>query len=869
MKTLNLLYHVSTTTTTTTICFLFPPGLTDNEDMFFWKDSRGVHMLAHSQDNSRHNHDRRGAYAFSPDRNAANWRLSKNNEAWGEDFLVFDDCSATPIAKRQRPSLVFHPARDGVVLYLMTGVATTHHGLQWGDGWTVIQPVNTGLEPDQYTLNCTDTSSVCCWERCPGGQYGNSKACASCQTSSFVTDGKCLLQNVASTEPRDACLCVSCENGRLGSAWCELAQNAPSATCHGEGWKTLPGTSSGFGNGELQSNFSGPWFRCGGFDAGSQSGTGWYGHCIPVEGRCNGVGNCGDNTDEAGCGADFVGACQWPRFRAGVGGVCRECVVGDVDLGSYYPHFSQCLEAQPSVTGDRCICLKGVLKTTTTTTSTTVMTSTATDLAATTTVITPSSSSMTTEPSTTPVPIGVGSGATSSSSSVTTPSASVSTAEPTSTEEQPIQTTTSVPPETTTASVFVLSSRVAIETTGSNPVLDACFNGTGVFRNTDSFSCRSIQKAFHGTVCRVVTSQAPPAVIVLCDNVHVTVLSRTVFHTRATGQQERRRLQEQAAVAGGAAAGHRITFAYEVRLQPDATAAEAERTKQAFAGTTVAANLEHEFKQEFSVSSWGTGISVLGVSVEHGVQLTQKTAGVMLGTAAPVAGFSSAAGTVGPSPAGAEASTTVPPAGRQGRSSPRTRTTVVSENGSTTFPAWGVGILAAVVVVGVAVCCFGASGKRGKSETGFVLDSGHGGREGAQNGVVPGNGSVEKDERFAEVVNPSPRKEESAGEKVCVPDDQLRSGKEPEPSEDHLRESRTVPAAGSSWISRAGSQKLRSSDTTESMGLSAAGTKTPPTRPRNQSIASLKLEMMPTREGLDANSIKVEYGGEEGEEWCA
>ena len=50
--------------------------LTDNEDMFLWQDARGVHMLTHSQDNSHHNHDKRGGYAFSPD-GGRSWKLSK------------------------------------------------------------------------------------------------------------------------------------------------------------------------------------------------------------------------------------------------------------------------------------------------------------------------------------------------------------------------------------------------------------------------------------------------------------------------------------------------------------------------------------------------------------------------------------------------------------------------------------------------------------------------------------------------------------------------------------------------------------------------------------------------------------------------
>ena len=40
------------------------------------QDGRGVHMLTHSQDNSHHNHDKRGGYAFSPD-GGRSWKLSK------------------------------------------------------------------------------------------------------------------------------------------------------------------------------------------------------------------------------------------------------------------------------------------------------------------------------------------------------------------------------------------------------------------------------------------------------------------------------------------------------------------------------------------------------------------------------------------------------------------------------------------------------------------------------------------------------------------------------------------------------------------------------------------------------------------------
>ena len=99
----------------------------DVEDMWMWTSDRGVHMLMHSQDNSHYNHEARGAYAFSPDSDGADWRLSPT-EAW-PTHLSFDDCSSTALVKRQRPSLTFH-ATTGRPTHLLTGVATSSHGLE-------------------------------------------------------------------------------------------------------------------------------------------------------------------------------------------------------------------------------------------------------------------------------------------------------------------------------------------------------------------------------------------------------------------------------------------------------------------------------------------------------------------------------------------------------------------------------------------------------------------------------------------------------------------------------------------------------------------------------------------------------------------
>lgn len=339
--------------------------LTDNEDMHFWKDSRGVHMMSHSQDNSHHNHDRRGGYAFSPD-GGVTWKLEKDFGVWIEDYLVFDDCSGMHIAKRQRPSIIFHP-ETGLPMYLMSGVATTEHGLEWGDGWTAFQPINNGMAPDVYSSNCTVNGGAgeCCTHRCPVGKVGDSASgtCTDCSSSSLVTDGDCLVGNFASNDYRATCTCNRCENSKLGKS-CEYASNVQSSTCHGEGWKVQAGTQHGYGDGALAVGTGGPYFRCGSVD-GNGAGTGWFGNCIPAYGECNGVSNCGDGADEANC-SGFVKTCAWPTAK--IGGVCKECVVDDVNM-TKYPHYVSCLEAFTSANQLECTCLKGVFKTTTSTTT--------------------------------------------------------------------------------------------------------------------------------------------------------------------------------------------------------------------------------------------------------------------------------------------------------------------------------------------------------------------------------------------------------------------------------------------------------------------------------------------------------------------
>ena len=63
-----------------------------------------------------------GAYAFSPDGDPSNWRLSPD-EAW-EDHVSFDDCEGQKVFKRQRPGLVFDNLVLGTPSHLITGKPT-------------------------------------------------------------------------------------------------------------------------------------------------------------------------------------------------------------------------------------------------------------------------------------------------------------------------------------------------------------------------------------------------------------------------------------------------------------------------------------------------------------------------------------------------------------------------------------------------------------------------------------------------------------------------------------------------------------------------------------------------------------------------
>ncbi len=277
----------------------------NNEDMYLWSSSRGIHMLMHSQLDDHNNHKRRGAYAFSPDGLPHTWVLS-SEEAW-TTYLAYDNCSVSTITKRQRPSLAFDPV-TGAPTHLLTGVSTTADGLTWGDGWTSVQPL---LGASIAPVDC----GPCCDGPCLGGYIGSADSCSPCPEITNCREGRSagrpLFVDVsAEFGPRaDACVCLECEEGWLGD-YCETADPPSSAvSCwnqgSGSGTDLVPGT----GNGEV--------FRCGHLETdenGVAANAGFWGHCVAADARCNGIESCGDAADERSCEeGDMMVSCKWPK----------------------------------------------------------------------------------------------------------------------------------------------------------------------------------------------------------------------------------------------------------------------------------------------------------------------------------------------------------------------------------------------------------------------------------------------------------------------------------------------------------------------------------------------------------------------------
>ena len=266
----------------------------DAEDPYLWRSRRGVHMLMHNMntDHGLLHKKRRGAYAFSPD-GIGNWSFTET-EAW-ENALTFDDCAGYDAMKRQRASLVFDVA-TGAPSHLITGVSTSQDGIRWGDGWTAIQPINTG--PSAVAQACAG-GGACCAGRCAEDEIGRGGGV--CDPCPVDTACAAMVSNGA----RTSCECAACGPDHLryvdadDVATCSAPSNFSSQTCwNTAAWALAPGT----GNGDF--------FRCGRLE--DVRGTyvyncsfglcaGFYGHCIPAGARCNGVENCADSSppDEA------------------------------------------------------------------------------------------------------------------------------------------------------------------------------------------------------------------------------------------------------------------------------------------------------------------------------------------------------------------------------------------------------------------------------------------------------------------------------------------------------------------------------------------------------------------------------------------
>merc|ERR1719232_2247890 len=260
--------------------------------------------------------------------------MLSHDEAW-PTFLYYDDCGADAIVKRQRPSLVFDP-ETGEPTHLVTGVASSHHGLEWGDGFTVFQPISS-----KEILTKNTQNSDCDLAPCPVGSIADgSGGCDRCAPSDIPG---CLV--AASSPSRDQCICTECVNGMVGE-FCDIPKTVESTTCPNDGWKLLPGTNDG------------RLFRCGEvinfahFDETSSSWIGgkvggWWGNCVPAGVINNNEVNCGDKSDEGAASA----ICQWP-FVTMEDGTCKECDDNDVS--------DKCVPSQsfPSETQQSCVCQK-------------------------------------------------------------------------------------------------------------------------------------------------------------------------------------------------------------------------------------------------------------------------------------------------------------------------------------------------------------------------------------------------------------------------------------------------------------------------------------------------------------------------------
>lgn len=124
-------------------------GCPSHEDPHLWIDrAGGFHLLTHDQ-NNKVIHSTRGAYGWSVDGHV--WTLETDpldstSSAWAMDVL-WTNGSTTPLARRQRPSLI-RDRLTGVATHLLNGADWHLHlsnsgceGCHWGQGFTLIQPL--------------------------------------------------------------------------------------------------------------------------------------------------------------------------------------------------------------------------------------------------------------------------------------------------------------------------------------------------------------------------------------------------------------------------------------------------------------------------------------------------------------------------------------------------------------------------------------------------------------------------------------------------------------------------------------------------------------------------------------------------------
>lgn len=313
---------------------IFPPG-TDSAGMYLWASPLGLHILFHSQNNTRFNHNRRGGFAFSAGLGAPHFSVS-TDDAW-DTHLTFDDCQSSPLAKRQQPSLLFHP-KTKKPTHLLTGVAAGFNGPAWGDSWTAMQVLNDPTSGQD--LSCP-ISKKCCTGGCPPGSIGGGGSCRACTDSDMP---KCKPGYVTSGPSHHVCMCMDCLPAPPLSGkptpvgfFCETPGDSEGKQCPVEGYDLLPGTS----NGDV--------FRCGLVDGGAPTGN--FKKCVPAGSRCSVYDNCGDGSGNHNCypGYEKYEPCIWPYVRTSLG-KCSPCLLSDIP---------KCLEAGPADWDrDTCVCYK-------------------------------------------------------------------------------------------------------------------------------------------------------------------------------------------------------------------------------------------------------------------------------------------------------------------------------------------------------------------------------------------------------------------------------------------------------------------------------------------------------------------------------